>query len=803
MAYVNNQTTEAEIAVLPSGTASSALKGLLDAAFVLAFVFVLLNAAVPFAAPFRPFGVVAAVALIQLAAFGRRLNLAKPDAWDAAALIIAAVSQLNFLTSAYPANTLPLAIDTCFLASLFVLVRRFLRSESSQAFLFLLVTVLAAALCVWTIAGFATLQSALAPLRLGDPTNFRVAFPHLPGMLPAESITLFLALLPFAVGCAVRFAGGNVVFQWFGLAVAVLLIVCAWLSFSRAMYVGLAAWFVVAAGLLCIQRFYSRRLILSAAAIAIAASLICVLPFARPVLKTAGMIQNDSQSRSLQGRVEVWKHGLELASRRPWNGWGTGNFVLSYAATVPSSADIPLPPKAFNLPIEIAAERGLSGLLAYAIVGGLFLTRGFRTLRERCDVTGVMAGLFLACFIALLVRDATYSTLLSNRPVAVLLCVMFGLVAECRDAQPLTLRRRASATATVLLAAATTGVLIFPAFRLDEALRHYHSFLSAFRQRNYVAAEAEIQRSLEASPGNAYYRGAQALALSRTGTVLFSWDRLVSNTLLAPADRGPALSALRSYQDALIRSPGDDGFLHNMAWLQYSSLGPAAGIALMRRAEQADGANWLIPMSLGMMYEAGGNRPGALEEYARGLRLAPGLTDSKWFRELTARSPGMAATSVGSATDQLKDELSRSRSPVTMAKLGSLYVSQGLAAPALPLLREATTRLPTLSLAWTNLGRAFRLEGQTAPALRCFTAANLLNPTDRATLDELAKYYAVAGDPALAAELRADSAARAGKQPVTERVVRYQMVYRLDSVIEDDVIPSGLLEYFSYASTNE
>jgi putative inorganic carbon (HCO3(-)) transporter len=96
------------------------------------------------------------------------------------------------------------------------------------------------------------------------------------------------------------------------------------------------------------------------------------------------------QTPEIASRVDIWSAAIEAFQQRPVLGWGLNDFPSAYLAlerpgrNFLGQGQFDLPPTAHNLYLNTAAEQGLVGLVALALlgVGWLALTR---RLRRRSD----------------------------------------------------------------------------------------------------------------------------------------------------------------------------------------------------------------------------------------------------------------------------------------------------------------------------------------------------------------------------------------------------------------------------------
>jgi putative inorganic carbon (HCO3(-)) transporter len=169
---------------------------------------------------------------------------------------------------------------------------------------------------------------------------------------------------------------------------------------------------------LAVLRWGARRVLLPAAAVvAVAAAAVLATP------STFG-IDLDNLDGSSSGRTVLVRGGGELFAERPLQGWGSGAFSLEYrrqeGRLAPDAATA-----SHTIPITVAAEQGVVGLLAYLALLAAALARllGNR-VRESVARSAVAAA-----FLALLFHTLVYAAFLEDPLTWTLLGVGTALAA--------------------------------------------------------------------------------------------------------------------------------------------------------------------------------------------------------------------------------------------------------------------------------------------------------------------------------------------------------------------------------------
>jgi O-antigen ligase len=223
-------------------------------------------------------------------------------------------------------------------------------------------------------------------------------------------------------------AGGSVVLAalWAGLV----------LTLSQSSFVAL----LVGLGTLAVLEWGVRRTLLPAAVVVVlAAAAIAISP------GTFG-IDFGNLDASSGGRSGLVSSGGSLFTERPLQGFGSGAFEVEYSERHRAGADSAV--TSHTIPITIASEQGVIGLLAYvALLAAAFarLLRGASTAPARAFVA--------AAFLALVVHTLFYAAFLEDPVTWALLGLGTALAAQAARVP----RRRAAGVAASRRAAQQIG----------------------------------------------------------------------------------------------------------------------------------------------------------------------------------------------------------------------------------------------------------------------------------------------------------------------------------------------------------
>lgn len=233
---------------------------------------------------------------------------------------------------------------------------------------------------------------------------------------------LYLAnylLIPIGVGLALFFNRVDIPLKrWWLIILLALLLVIFVLTVSRGGYLGLVGTFLVI-GILLFRRVFTWKNVLIGVAIVAIVGYGVVFALSKGEARAVGeflghvTLQDlvQGQGESVEGRLKTFRHALNAWRESPIFGQGIGNYGpwnLHYPnATPPKGWDI-----VNNEYIEIMAETGLVGLIAYSLLLIVLIFRTFSAYKYVHDpfLRAVLVGL-LAALIGILIQYNFMSTL--------------------------------------------------------------------------------------------------------------------------------------------------------------------------------------------------------------------------------------------------------------------------------------------------------------------------------------------------------------------------------------------------------
>ncbi|MDQ6751646.1 MAG: O-antigen ligase family protein [Actinomycetota bacterium] len=181
---------------------------------------------------------------------------------------------------------------------------------------------------------------------------------------------------------------------------------------------------------------YGLRWALPAGGVAVAAAVVVVVAFPHAVRLNVNSLQ--SLNGSTSGRADLVRGGLDLFGARPVQGFGSGSFSREFRRRHETS-DEKAAAASHTIPITVAAEQGVGGLVLYLLVLVAAFTRLLRGARGSPARAAIAAG-----FAGLIAHTFLYAAFLEDPLVWTLLAVGTALAlptssspdAAARDGRP-------------------------------------------------------------------------------------------------------------------------------------------------------------------------------------------------------------------------------------------------------------------------------------------------------------------------------------------------------------------------------
>lgn len=173
------------------------------------------------------------------------------------------------------------------------------------------------------------------------------------------------------------------------------------LTFSQSSFAALLTGLAVLGGL----RFGARRALGATGAVAAVGLAVVLLG---PGLIRLELSDDSSVDNATSGRADLIAGGARLFAERPFEGHGSAAFAREYRRAENVSAQ-KATSASHTIPITVAAEQGVGGLLAYLALLGFAVARLFRGARD-----SVPRAVIAAAFVALVAHTLLYAAFLED-----------------------------------------------------------------------------------------------------------------------------------------------------------------------------------------------------------------------------------------------------------------------------------------------------------------------------------------------------------------------------------------------------
>jgi tetratricopeptide (TPR) repeat protein len=603
---------------------------------------------------------------------------------------------------------------------------------------------------------FATAAQQLSAVGLTNLVAFRSRLMDpIPGWVSGECLTAIMLTLPFACGAGAYAwrkgqTGATIVAGLFSSAMVAALV----LSLSRAAFWGTVCFFIVACGLMATYRVLAPRAALFLLGGCLAAFFLIMACEASvyPSVVRAYFESQASQTRSTEGRINIWEHSL--GATRGHHLWGVGSsntalFLLSSNGEETTG----FASRAFSLPIQVIVEKGCLGFTCYLAFLLLLAFEFHRVMKSNpsqiADASSpstsskrkkeirlsalsrsqtecahrAMKCCFAAGLASVLFRELSYSSLLEHTLTMALALTLAALI--CLPVHPENLKIK-PITLSVVLAVLICQFPYWHYRRADSSLSEFYALVGSAK---FDVAKLSIEEAIRLWPWNGRYYGWRAYVESQELPSQCTKRPHNGTAKLDNIDYKAAQEAAKDYRLALKLNSRDGVAYHNLAWQEHLLGDDDSAARDWDNAVAIDPDNAAFHLSYGMFLEERGAREAARLEYVSAIMLKPSIVDSPFFTQYRTRSSKEAAAALNEVAVRLERELGDGNDPILEARLGKIYLVMGDAAHAEKLLAGAAQQLPNLPLVWFNLGELYEQRGDNGRALEYYQRARTIDPS--------------------------------------------------------------------------
>jgi len=380
----------------------------------------------------------------------------RPIDWSI--LLLGAFEIPSFLLSQYRANGVRTALAIAIFVLVYSTVRLTIRTSAQMV---LLCGLLGLGGALLAFSGQPQFDENVKLLRSFGLTNLvafrsRLISPPSP-WIAGEWFTLLLIAVPFACVLPIYLLERQrKLLAGAAMLVPCLIVATLNLSLSRAISWSVVVFCVVVCGLMVTGRVVTIRagaVLLGSMLGALILIVACESVFF-PGIFTAYAGHQTSQVRSTEGRLAIWHRSFDVVRAHPLWGVGSANAALALTSTADQEETTGFASRTFSLPLQILVEKGMIGVLVYAVFLTLlareFLlnirsSAGRLTIAQDASIAKSSSRLipaavpyhsahiattccFAAGLVAVLFRELFYSSLLEHVLTVVLVAVLSALI---------------------------------------------------------------------------------------------------------------------------------------------------------------------------------------------------------------------------------------------------------------------------------------------------------------------------------------------------------------------------------------
>jgi len=510
------------------------------------------------------------------------------------------------------------------------------------------------------------------------------------------------------------------------------------------------------------------------------------------------LLMNDSNSelRSTQGRLIVWKTHAKEASKHPIIGLGEGSSGLVSLTTRSEVSDRPFTARSYNMLLELITSSGVIGAIAYLVfIVSSLMAKSDRKYASPPDYLQRHDVLIIkSVLVASIMRDMTTSSLIEHGPSIICSLSLCGLIQAMLRAPsenfPYARNRWYQTRNSLMELVVGLAILIISALSLyyQHIENRYVSGYKEMLRGNSETALEDFSAVLPWGSSNPLFSAAFSVVSAELALGEVDVDHLhEALPLLSENQQATLLAAAASLQHVVEASPHDPTLWVDLGWIYSYLKNDRAAETDFRRGLAEDPTDPASLISMGLLLEREGNINDAQQFYTRAVEVSPGILRSHFFSSLRGRAPSVASSIVENSEASL---LRQASSPISQARLGSIYLAVNRLSDARRVLTSSLVELPGLSEAWANLATAKLISHEGGEAYQDFTRALCIEPGNVSALSGLANLIYGSGNLA-GAEMLME---RALALPLfSDHAVRTARIYGLPSFAPDDLLPPGLL----------
>ena len=638
---------------------------------------------------------------------------------DLCLIILGITETVLYFCSTYPANSSHFPLICLTFIFLWFCLNLLVVKNNQKHLILGILTATGGVLALLTMFFFAFFWTKVTDMGFEDITQFRYLYSPM-GMLSNDWVSIMLAFLPFATA------------SWFSLpkpynrfacVACVLISFAVIVSFSRGATICLILFYFLTIILLCYYRIFKfSRLMLGFCLWFIVIVLVCI-PIWSPLLTTLAVVENTSQVRSIEGRVQKWKDAGQLFLQYPATGVGSGNFALR-SEPLSNQRETVYTGRSINSWLQLASEKGIVGISIYGLLLTVWMIGVFKILRLRKKYS-FFAMICSAGVIVCLLRETTFSTIF-DVPILFLLIVLMLWLGSSTKLNSNKINIHPSWVTLFIIPIIFFGIL---QARQKNAMLNCKLFVRAHTKGE--DGWEKLQKSLQSSPNNALLHANEGICLL---SQMPGYDSLIflNNHTLDPV----LFQAKKSFEKAVALNPADASFHSNLGVLNLAIGDTVNGLKHLKQALILAPHQSIYHLLYGMV-----SSDESYQRFVHAVYYSPDILDSEWFADLYTQDSLLALSIINDAQVMLSDSFAcRKNDYLLQARLAKVLLHQDKINEAEKLLFEVTLAMPNLNRPWMMLGDIAFMRNDTI-ALQYYERAVQLDPNDAHAKIRIGDWY--------------------------------------------------------------
>ena len=728
----------------------------------------------------------------------------EPNLIDFSICLVLITEAVNYFVSSYQTNSFYSFRNSFWLFVFYFVVRFVQPNRLSCILILLLIGAVGVRESVTALNSFWSNYNDLHSLGFENISEFKTSLRGIDLDVPSgEWVSLFIALIALP-SSLLTVAKTKRLLCVLILAYQILVCYILVISFSRGVYIAVICCFILAACLLKYFKIYTLRQVLFYSTIfgALLTAAVGFSSIATPTYSTVQLFSTTSQVRSFEGRSDIWRASFKMFLDNPIVGVGSNNFGLQYITYKEPDAAVVRRP--FNIGLQLLAEKGIIGFTAYLTLFIAVIRRCFSSLKD--DKLHVFwrgfACLSAATLVSLVVRDTSYSSILNNEKLLLVLCLNFAFLSNIPSYSYVTSSSKKSRGVTsiifkyfVILACVLFAFIINHYVHVELGARSFSAYSFYSQREDFAKAYNAIKTANENDPKNAFYISNRAIALARLIKNDLELVAVLNQKIeLSDFDQEMIRDSIALFRRAVDLNANDSSVHHNLGWL-YLVLGEEelAKQSFNQAVSLEQDSVYLI--SLGLYYEHYENQESANDEYIKAVVDSPGVVNSKFYGALKSRNPNASQKILDESIRIIEKRLEEQNDPILKAKLGKLYLSRGMPEKAIHYLNDSRSQLQNLPKVWLNIGYYHEIKGEQDDALKCYLKASFLDKSDSIAAYYLGRQHLLRNDLEKTLVCYKLSLFGFNKEPTTQDYQNSRL-YLSKSVVTNSYVISDLLHYF-------